>query len=249
MINIHSSDNLKLKKIISCIDLTSLNVIDTEEKIIDLCQKANTPLGNVASVCVLPQFVSLAWEQLMSTQIHVATVINFPRGDQPIQVITPVIQQAILDGASELDIVMPLKFKHCQETVAIFIQQCQQLCHDKKILLKIILETGVLLPSEIQLFSEIAIQNGADFLKTSTGKTPVGATPEAVKIMLATIQRSGRSIGLKIAGGITCLSQVTVYIDIFEKILKNTPISPAVFRIGASHLLQQLLQCASQNQN
>jgi deoxyribose-phosphate aldolase len=192
-------------------------------------------------VCVYPQFVSTAWKSLINSKIKIATVANFPHGDQPIEIVIDTIKKAILDGAHEIDIVIP------KNNIAEFISTCKKYC-GTKLVLKIILETGSLTPEQIKDYSEIAIQNNTDFIKTSTGKISVGATLEAAEIILNVIKSSHKKTGLKISGGIRTLEQAKSYINLFEKIL-GEKISPARFRIGTSRLLQEILLCASQNPN
>ncbi len=101
-----------IRTLVSCIDLTSLNADDTPERIAKLCTQAITPLGPVACVCIYPAFVPQAWKHLMETSVKIATVVNFPGGDESFEKITQTIQQAILDGASEIDAVIPQNTKN-----------------------------------------------------------------------------------------------------------------------------------------
>jgi len=228
--------------IISYIDLTSLQENDTEEKIATLCEKAKTPFGNVAAVCIYPQFVTTAWKNLMETPIKIATVANFPSGNDPIEKTTATIKKAILDGATEIDVVIP------KTDIGNFITRCKDLCINKT-LLKIILETGALSETQIQDYSEIAIENGADFLKTSTGKIAIGATESAATIMLKAIKHSGKPVGLKVSGGIKTVKDAQCYIALFQHIMGEGVLSPDRFRIGASSLLEEILLCVSKSQN
>jgi deoxyribose-phosphate aldolase len=229
----------ELKKLVSCIDLTSLN---NKTDIHELCEKAMTPLGSVAAVCIYPEFVSKTWALLMNTPIKIATVVNFPYGDESRNKINKTIQQAILDGASEIDMVIP------HSNPAETIKYSKILCGDKAIL-KIILETGKLFPIQIQKLSEIAIENGADFIKTSTGKKNIGATPEAARIILEVIKDSQKSVGFKASGGIRTLEQARIYINLVKEILGENAFNPKQFRMGASTLLENIFLCESQNQN
>jgi deoxyribose-phosphate aldolase len=221
--------------IIPYIDLTSLNEDDTEEKIAMLCQKAQTPLGNVAAVCLYPAFVATAWKNLIEPSIKIATVANFPSGHIPIKEVSQIIKKAILDGAAEIDVVIP------PHDMGNFIAHCKMLCGDKT-LLKVILETGILSPIQIQEYSEIAIENGADFLKTSTGKIPQGATIAAATTILETIKRSQKPIGFKVSGGVKTVKEAQAFIELFIGFFGKEALSPARFRIGASTLLENILQ-------
>lgn len=226
------------------IDLTSLNDSDTIETVSAVCQKAVTPLGHVAAVCFYPQFVKFAKSKLANTPVNIATVVNFPYGnDSPEQVLS-MTHQAIVDGANEIDVVFPYVdfLKGDKETPYELIRQCKAVCGET-ILLKVILETGAL--THDALIAEVSYNvshAGADFLKTSTGKISVGATLDAARVMLETIKKIPRSIGLKISGGVRTIDQAEQYIKLAQHIMGREWISPAHFRIGASQLLDQILQ-------
>lgn len=228
---------------ISVLDLTSLNESDTPETISGLCYKASTIYGHVAAVCIYPKFVSLAWQILMQTSIKIATVVNFPHGKSTLNEIEKEIQHAIFHGTAEIDLVIPyyLYEKNARTSVCEFIRYCKFLCGNK-VILKTILETGALNQAQIHAASEDAIESGADFLKTSTGKTPVGATLEAAEIMLKSIKQSGRSVGFKASGGIRTIAQAISYRQLVEKILGQKAATPERFRLGASSLLDNLLE-------
>ena len=227
--------------LISCLDLTSLNTGDNPESISVLCQQANTTAGPVASICVYPEFVSMARKLLIKTPIKITTVANFPDGRYSIEHVRRTIQQAIVDGAHEIDIVIPSQ----KRQLGNFIAACKSDCNNK-LILKIILETGALTESEIKKYSEIALENEADFIKTSTGKIPAGASSHAAKIMLNTIkkyyQRTGRLKGFKAAGGVRSAAEAQIYLNLAQKIVGSEIFSPDYFRIGASILLQNILQ-------
>ncbi len=245
--NAHPSRNHPdLQKLISCLDLTDLNDSYHDDQqhgeiqIEKLCHKASTPYGNVAAVCIYPQFVNFVRKTLIKNPIKIATVVNFPKANDSLEKITQDIQQAILDGASEIDAVMP------HDDLGEFVQHCKSLCGDK-IILKIILETGGLNDDQIKQKSNIAIQHGADFLKTSTGKVPIGATPNAAKIMLNCIKMSGKPIGFKASGGVRTVQDALIYVTLVREILGESAFSPRYFRIGASQLLDEILRLHSSN--
>ena len=234
---------MELQKIISLIDYTSLNDSDTLETIASLCKNAQTRLGNVAAVCIYPQFVEQAKTLLEKTNISVATVVNFPSGNEALEQCVPLVHQAIRDGADEVDVVLPYeaflsgKIHFCRN----FLEEIRVACVDK--ILKVILETGALQTREhIAAASNLAIQIGADFLKTSTGKIAMGATLDAMEVMLHAIQASGKQIGCKISGGIRTVEQAEQYLALAEKIMGKSWLTPKQFRIGASQLLTNLLQ-------
>ncbi len=237
-----------LKKIISVIDLTSLNDSDDDKTIIQLCQLATTPLGPVAAVCIYPRFVPLAVKQLQDTPIPVATVSNFPNGDQPLEQVLTEIKASLNNGAAEIDVVMPYHayLRGDREGVRHFLAACKSTCDQK--ILKVILETGALdQPEIIANATHDAITAGADFIKTSTGKHPIGATLAAAEIILKTILASEYEVGLKVSGGIRTIAQACSYIELSENILGEEWLAAGNFRIGASHLLHEVTHNLTNN--
>lgn len=232
---------MELSDIIALIDLTSLNHDDTDEKIIALCAAAQTKIGNVAAVCVYPQFVALAKKQLAATDINIATVVNFPEGNQSIDKVLTDIKQAIELGANEIDVVIPYSELRSTNTDVIdeFVAACKAACGNN--CLKTILETGELTQEQITRASQQAISGGADILKTSTGKVTINATLDATETMLNAIKTSGKKVGLKVSGGVRTLEQANEYIHQAVNIMGNDFITSATFRIGASSLLDNLL--------
>jgi deoxyribose-phosphate aldolase len=233
------------KRILPLIDLTSLNDSDTDEVIKSLCQKATTPYGNVAAVCIYPAFVNVAKACLAGTEIKIATVCNFPTGEQNIATVLQETQQAITNGADEIDLVIPYKdyLTGNIKTTSDLVSECKKVC-GPKILLKVILETGALIkPKIITAASTDVISAGADFLKTSTGKIPVNATPEAAQLMLTVIHNSIKQVGFKAAGGIRTVEQAKEYLSIADQIMGENWASPKTFRFGASSLLNDVLAC------
>jgi deoxyribose-phosphate aldolase len=233
------------RKLIPFLDLTCLNENDTPKDIVELCQKATTPLGHVAAICVYPQFVSKAHHLLAGKSISVATVVNFPSGNETLSFVATQITEAIANGADEIDAVMPYQtLKEGRiEAVKEFLSLCRQLC-DNSILLKIILETSELNNHDlIASATELAIEGGADFIKTSTGKKPVGATPSAAREILNVIKNDKkRRIGFKVSGGVRTIEDAMTYVDLVSEVLGNSWLNPQTFRIGASQLLDNILQ-------
>lgn len=229
--------------LLNCIDLTSLNDTDAESNITALCHKARTKLGDVASVCVYQRFVPLCKNILQNTPVRIATVSNFPAGGDDIDAVYADIRASIAQGANEIDVVMPWQRLLAGDTdfVAQFIQRCRHACGDA-ITLKVILETGALPSSDhIRQASLIAIDQGANFIKTSTGKIAIGATLESAKIMLETIKQSGRPCGFKASGGIKTTAIAISYLKLASDMMGADWLSPQHFRIGASSLLDELL--------
>ncbi len=231
---------------LSCIDLTSLESTDTDKQIIDLCNKALHYQQQTAGVCVYPVFVQLAKNMLRHSFIKVVSVAGaFPFGQSPLSIKLAEVEYALNQGADEIDIVLPqgLFFERKYNAVFNQIKEIKSLCGDKH--LKVILETGQLQSAEnIIKASEIAIEAGADFIKTSTGKTAINATPEAFTCMLLVIksyyEKTGKQIGIKPAGGIQDTETVLLYIKLLERILGEKWLNNNYFRIGASRLAEEL---------
>lgn len=243
-------DKTLARQIIALLDLTSLNDDDTDARIEQLCRKALTPLGPVAAVCVYPRFVALARRTLNTlggAQVQVATVCNFPGGDLPLPQVLEQVRQALASGADEIDVVYPYKAllagDHSQGPA--LVAACKALCASKR--LKVILETGQLPDELIRHASADAIAAGADFIKTSTGKVQLNATPHAAQIMLEAIAASGRDVGLKPAGGMREVSDVTPYLWLAERVLGESWVNPDHLRLGASSLLDNLLRQAGES--
>jgi len=233
------------KEAIGLMDLTTLNDDDTDAKVIALCKQAQSPAGNTAAVCIYKQFIPVARETLDAQgtkNIKIATVTNFPHGSDDIASALAETKDAIALGADEVDVVFPYKALIAgDETVGYeLVKACKEACGD--ILLKVIIESGELKTAElIQKASEIAINAGADFIKTSTGKVPVNATLEAAEIMLTVIKEKNQNIGFKAAGGVKDAKSAKAYLDLTREILGDDWVKPEHFRFGASSLLNNLL--------
>ena len=225
---------------LACLDLTSLNDADTETDIAKLCQRAQSPFGPVAAVCVWPRRAAFARAQLPA-HIGVAAVANFPHGHADIDAAVRDTLQIVQAGAQEVDVVLPYQalISGNEASVARLLTAVRQACPG--LLLKVILETGELkTPELIGRASKLALDAGADFLKTSTGKTPVNATPEAARVMLGAIAASPTGkhhVGSKASGGIRTVQEAMVYLTLVSQYLGEGALNPKRFRIGASSLL------------
>lgn len=186
------------RRLIPLLDLTSLNEDDTPEKIAALCKRAVTPFGKVAAVCIYPRFVKQAKELLAGSGVRVATVANYPAGTGLPDDIEREIAGAVADGADEIDMVIPpLDYVPKQRFAnrRTVMWKARKACNGRP--MKVILETGryrgaaadpqQLFAADVEL-SEMAINEGADFIKTSTGKIAVGATPDAAAAMMQTVR-------------------------------------------------------------
>ncbi len=243
-----------LTKIISLMDLTSLNDDDNDIKIKDFCQHVSTPLGKPAAICIYKEFINTAkaeFTTLSITDVKIATVTNFPKGADNINEAVEETKAAIAMGADEVDVVFPWQsfLAGNNELAFDLVEKSKLACNGKT--LKVILETGELLNSaNISKASEIAIAAGADFIKTSTGKTEVGATIEAAEAMLSAIKNSGKdNVGFKASGGIRTVEDATKYLDVANNIMGSSWVSANTFRFGVSGLLNNVLQHAGTTDN
>lgn len=227
---------------LSCLDLTNLDEDCDEEAIERLCARAVTRHGAVAAVCVWPKFVAQAKSLLRSTPVKVATVVNFPSGQCSIAEVRSMTAQAIADGADEIDMVIPWGevLEGHAGVVAPTVRSVKATAGSAT--LKAILETGMLDTSEmIAEAASKALNGGADFLKTSTGKVSVNATPMAARTVLEVIRDSGKTIGFKPSGGVRTTEAATEYIELANEIMGEGWVTPQTFRIGSARLLDNLL--------
>lgn len=242
-----------LKRIFGLIDLTTLSEQDNLENVGQLCDKVNQlsdaypVMSSVAAICVYPELVSVVKEKLDNPLIGIASVGGgFPASQTFTNIKVMEIEQAIVQGAEEIDLVMPVgKFlMNDLEYVSYEIQVIKE--RIGSVHLKVILETGSLKDySLIRQASLLAIEAGADFIKTSTGKITPGATPEAMAIMCCAIRdyynRTGKKIGIKPAGGISDTRTALLYFHIVKEILGEEWLNRERFRIGASRLANRIL--------
>lgn len=230
------------RRALAALDLTDLGEATGAEAADALCARALTPHGAVAAVCLWPQFVQRAAERLMGSGVRVATVVNFPAGGEDIERVLADVRECLADGADEIDLVIPWRAlaEGRPQPAADMLRWVRDETRGKT--LKAILETGELAtPDLIAQASRIAIENGADFLKTSTGKTKVSATPDAARIMLDSIKASGKPVGFKASGGVRTLADARLYLTLADEIMGADWATPDRFRIGASGLLDALL--------
>ncbi len=235
------------QKAVSLIDLTTLNENDTDQNVIALCHDAKTAVGNTAAICIYPRFIPIARKTLKeqgTPEIKIATVTNFPHGNSDIEIAVAETKAAVAYGADEVDVVFPYRTLIAGDEQLGFelVKQCKEACG--KVLLKVIIETGELKEEHlIKRASEICIEAGADFIKTSTGKVPVNATPEAAEIMLKVIRDMGvaQRVGFKPAGGVRSAEDAKAFLDMAAEILGEEWVDAEHYRFGASSLLTNLL--------
>ena len=237
------------RRVFSCIDKTTLNATDNARTVEAFCRRTKemrlTDGTTVAAVCVYPMFVALAKRTLQDSGIKVASVAGaFPHGQLPLDLRVAEVRRVIDDGADEVDIVINrgLLLAGDYDEVSREVVQMKDACNGRT--LKVILETGELSPLLIRRAAQRAIDAGADFIKTSTGKISTGATPEAAEVMLNVVNENvkfnKKRVGFKAAGGIRTPEEALAYAEMAKKIVGDKYINNQTFRIGASRLTESL---------
>lgn len=242
-----------LKKIYSCIDLTTLNSTDSRESVWKFTQSINDfedkypELDNVAAICVYPNFAKTVKDSL-TVDTKIACVSGgFPSSQTFTEIKIAETALAISDGANEIDIVINLGLfedKAYQE-LSEEISEIKEACYGAS--LKVILETGALKTYEdVYKASILAMYSGADFIKTSTGKGYPGATHEAAYVMCNAIKSyhkaTGNKVGIKLSGGIADVKDAVIYYTIVKEVLGEEWLNKSLFRVGASRLANSLLK-------
>ena len=254
--NWNTPQNLAL--CLSCIDLTTLNTTDTEVKVRGFAAKVNgfkakyPQYPHPAAICVYSKWGNAVKETLKETGVKVAVVAGgFPNSQTFLEVKLLECRMAVEAGADEVDIVLPLNLFMADDYAgtAKEIAAIKESIGDKH--LKVILETGAIASSEkIHEASMLAMEAGADFIKTSTGKQEPGATPAAAIVMCNSIKeyykKTGKKVGFKPAGGISTVKDALCYLAIVDTILGKEWLTPELFRIGASRLANNLLSALEQ---
>ena len=251
---VSENDNLEVKKfLLGSVELTTLSTADTEEKVLGMVEKVNKfdseypDLPHVAAVCAYPCFTKLIADSLEVDGVDITNVTgNFPSSQALLEVKTIETALAIKDGATQIDIVMPVgKFLSGDyEGVCDTISELKQTCGD--VPMKVILETGDLRNAcDIKTAAILAMYAGADYLKTSTGKEKISATPESVYVLCQAIKeyhkKTGIQIGLKPAGGINTVMDAVIYYTIVKEVLGEKWLTNYWFRMGTSRLTNLLL--------
>lgn len=241
-----------LKLAVSMMDLTTLEGKDSHGKVTQMCQKARWPhergdIPSVAAVCVYPNLVAVAKKALQGSTVKVASVATaFPSGLSPLPIKLEDVKRAVSFGADEIDMVIDRGAFLSGEHTKIFdeISAVKEACGEAH--LKTILETGELGTYDaVRLASQIAMEAGSDFIKTSTGKVVPAATPPVTLVMLEAIRdyyyATGKKIGMKPAGGIRTAKQALHYLVLVKETLGDDWLTPDMFRFGASTLLNDVL--------
>ncbi len=251
---VHENDNLEVKKfLMGSVELTTLKTTDSEDSVLAFTERVNQfdeqypELPHVATICVYPCFAKTVSETLEVDGVEIACVSgSFPSSQALIEIKVAETALAIKDGATEIDIVMPVgKFLSGNyEEVADEISELKNVCGEKK--MKVILETGCLkTAANIKKASILSMYAGADYIKTSTGKLEPAATPEAAYVMCQAIKeyydKTGIQIGFKPAGGLnTVMDAITMY-TIVKEVLGEKWLTNQWFRMGTSRLANLLL--------
>lgn len=232
---------LRLQQLVKLLDITRLQ--DDETAISFLQWLETTPAISAAAYCVYPQYLmALKGWHARQPQMALATVVNFPSGDLATDQVCEQIQQAIALGATEIDCVLPYKTLMRGEhgLVKNFLYDVRQA--SAGCCLKIIIESGELVTAQqVVIACELAIEGGADFIKTSTGKVPVGVTEEAARIILTVIAAANRDVGFKASGGVRSIEQALALVALYEEITGKIALSSGM-RIGASALAFELAE-------
>ncbi|HRN15602.1 MAG TPA: deoxyribose-phosphate aldolase [Xylanibacter oryzae] len=251
---VHENDNIDVKKfLMGSVELTSLHTTDSEENILAMTERVNEfdntypDLPHVATICVYPCFAKIVSESLEVDGVEIACVSgSFPSSQALIEVKVAETALALKDGATEIDIVMPVgKFlSDDYEGTADEISELKEVCGEHK--MKVILETGCLKTAEnIKKASIIAMYAGADYIKTSTGKLEPAATPEAAYVMCQAIKeyykKTGIQVGFKPAGGLNTVMDALIYYTIVKEVLGEKWLTNNLFRLGTSRLANLLL--------
>lgn len=243
------NDVATARRALACVDLTDLDDGCTAEAVDELCRRATGRHGHTAAVCVWPRFVVQAAATLRGTGVRVATVVNFPAGGTDADVTVAEAADALVHGADEIDLVLPYHaFLDGRPDVAAAMIDAVRAIVGSPHRLKVILETGSYPDlSAVDRAARLAIEHGADFIKTSTGKTSASASPDATRTMLLAIRDTrtviggiGRTVGIKPSGGIRTAADAAIYLAIADEIMGPEWANPATFRFGASGLLDAL---------
>jgi len=262
LLSAHFEENNTLevyKRCFNSIDLTSLKETDTEEEIRSMVEKVNNfeenfpDIPNVGAICVFPAMVSTV-KATLTEPIGIAAVsAGFPASQTFIEVKVAETGMCVMEGATEIDVVISVGKFLAGKYDEVFeeLTEIKSACRDAH--LKVILETGALkTAANIKKASILAMAAGADFIKTSTGKIPVAATPESTFIMCSAIkewnEKTGAKVGYKPAGGIATAEDAVKHYTLVKEILGDEWLNNKMFRFGASSLANKLLSSIRQEE-
>lgn len=252
--HLQENNTLSVKKfLLNSVELTTLKTTDSEDSVLKFVEKVNQfddeypELGHVATVCVYPNFAKICHDTLENEEVEIACVSAcFPSSQSFTEVKVAETALAIKDGATEIDIVIPVGKFLCgdYEGMCDEIAELKAVCGDKK--MKTILETGCLKTARnIKIASILAMYSGADYIKTSTGKLEPAATPEAAFVMCQAIkeyyEKTGIQVGFKPAGGMKTVEDALTYYTIVKEVLGEKWLTNQYLRLGTSSLANKLL--------
>lgn len=243
------TNQLKLQQLLKLLDLTRLTDDDNSADMAVWLQQHMLASQLPAAFCVYPAFLQQCRDRLtqLGAQSRLATVVNFPSGNAAVDMVVQEIGEALALGADEIDCVLPYQALLAGDTgrVKSFLYDIREACGST--CLKIIIESGELVtPQQIIKATELAIECGADFVKSSTGKVPVGITMEAARIMLTVIAAANRPVGFKASGGVRTVAQALELMAMYEDITGRLA-QPELMRIGASVLFAELSEMLAQS--
>lgn len=229
---------------LATLDLTDLGDATTSQDVAALLDRALA--HRPAAVCVWPRFVAQSVEALRGSGVKVATVVNFPTGDDDAAAVAELTAQAVADGADEIDVVLPYKAFLAGDVAAAAAVLAATREAAGEAAVKVIIESGELVsPGVIAAAARLAVDHGAQLVKTSTGKSPVSATPEAARAILevlASLPEDGPVVGFKASGGVRTVPDARIYLELADELLGEGWATPETFRFGASGLLVDILK-------
>lgn len=232
----------RLSQMMSLLDVTRLQQPDSKEQMLDWLAAIHETGFKPAALCLYPEYLPLlaSYPTLQAPEVATATVVNFPFGQQSAEQVCHDIAVVLADGATEIDCVLPYQELMAGRIGGVkrFLLDVRQACGSA--VLKVIIESGELITcQQVAKATELVIDSGADFVKSSTGKVPVGLTDEAAEVMLTVIASADRRVGFKASGGVRTIEQGLALMQQFERIT-GRPAQPQSMRLGASALFQEL---------
>ncbi len=238
------------QEIFQFLDLTTLNATDSKKDVkalVDFALEQSQRGFFAAAICVHSNFSKYLVEELENSTIAAAVVAGaFPHGQVSLDVKTLEVEDAMLDGVDEIDIVINRGLLLEGQLLELKNELTEMREVAQNVALKTIIESGELkIPENIKKATQLALLCGADFVKTSTGKSTIGATPEAVRVICETIkefyEQQGEKRGIKVSGGVKTYEDALVYYNIVNEILGAAWLNKNLFRIGASSLAKELI--------
>jgi deoxyribose-phosphate aldolase len=230
------------KRVLELIELTFLADHCTEEDVRALCRRARTPHGDVAAVCVPAKFVSVARDALKGSRIAVSTVANWPRGRSKVDYVAAEAEIAFFEGADEVNVVMPWRqvIQREERTPASMMEECARMAGRRQFI-KATLEAGKLDDEFlVRDATRVAIDNGAEFIETESGKTDARCSLAHARMILEEIRNHHRDSGFK-AGNVESLDEAREYLELIAEVMGEDWVNPDNVRLGGNRLLDEVL--------